>query len=233
MELFDHSTSSHAIYDLKKSFKNQLDALRKLRDLQVERRALKNTDVEIVLGQFDKYLKNNLKTEKHSVSRALRKIRLKKLEHLFLKIKNEIKLISHSDQGNQIIRKLAQIANHEFKTLDSYANRVAPNEPKTFHKTRIQFKKFRYSYEFIQPSIPIPKKSKIKMNKFQTLLGEIQDSVVITKSIVYFLNNKKNYPTHKNELKNFFILENVKMKNKMKQFQMAKKDLLSALQPHL
>jgi len=55
-----------------------------------------------------------------------------------------------------------------------------PSNPEALHRMRLAFKKYRYSWEVLEPLLPRPARNRAKrLHDFQTLLGSIHDCDVI------------------------------------------------------
>jgi CHAD domain-containing protein len=55
-----------------------------------------------------------------------------------------------------------------------------PSNPEALHRMRLAFKKYRYSWEVLEPHLPRPARNRAKrLHDFQTLLGSIHDCDVI------------------------------------------------------
>jgi CHAD domain-containing protein len=65
--------------------------------------------------------------------------------------------------------------------------RVDPAQPATIHRVRVAFKKFRYMVEIVHPMLEgYPEANLKRMNRYQTLMGEIQDAEVFLKALTDF-----------------------------------------------
>jgi CHAD domain-containing protein len=54
----------------------------------------------------------------------------------------------------------------------------------TIHRVRIAFKRFRYSFEIVQPLLTdMPEDLPAQMHSYQTLMGEIQDAEVLLRTL--------------------------------------------------
>lgn len=79
----------------------------------------------------------------------------------------------------------------------------------TFHHFRIAFKKFRYTLESSIELLNLDKKISKSLNKYQTMLGDIQDSLVLTENFDNFVKVQK-YTSPESFLKAKEYLENQK-----------------------
>ncbi|MGE5479403.1 MAG: CHAD domain-containing protein [Chloroflexota bacterium] len=81
----------------------------------------------------------------------------------------------------------ARVALREAK--EKFDKRLAvadPSDGATIHKARIAFKRFRYMAEALSIELGITKENKKRMNEYQTLMGEIQDSEALLNDFTAF-----------------------------------------------
>ncbi len=68
-----------------------------------------------------------------------------------------------------------------FSTAVFFKERVVATQPRTIHRARIAFKKFRYTMEALAPLLPQLDKEQLKaMDAYQTRMGVIQDAEVLS-----------------------------------------------------
>jgi CHAD domain-containing protein len=65
-----------------------------------------------------------------------------------------------------------------FREVEKAISNIIENDFATFHKTRLAFKRFRYTVETIESILSIPKAKVKELQNIQTVLGEIQDYTV-------------------------------------------------------
>ncbi len=74
-----------------------------------------------------------------------------------------------------------------FGTAVFFKERVVATQPKTIHRARIAFKKFRYTMEALAPLLPGLGKEQLKaMDAYQTRMGVIQDAEVLGELVQQF-----------------------------------------------
>lgn len=74
-----------------------------------------------------------------------------------------------------------------FGTAVFFKERVVAAQPKTIHRARIAFKKFRYTMEALAPLLPGLGKEQLKaMDAYQTRMGVIQDAEVLSALVQRF-----------------------------------------------
>lgn len=64
---------------------------------------------------------------------------------------------------------------------------IVPRDPRTLHRFRVAFKKFRYTMEALQPLFPSIRKKNLKaMDAYQTRMGNIQDAEVLGRRVARY-----------------------------------------------
>ena len=93
-------------------------------------------------------------------------------------------------------RLLLQLLHERYKVFETQGHRARADLPESFHRTRIEFKKFRYTWEALAPLVPIPKSIETGLKAVQNILGEIQDSVVsITLFLEFLVDSRQTQPS--------------------------------------
>jgi CHAD domain-containing protein len=78
-----------------------------------------------------------------------------------------------------------------FGTAVFFKERVVAARPKTIHRARIAFKKFRYTMEALAPLLPGLDKEQLKaMDTYQTRMGVIQDAEVLSGMVQRFAGSR-------------------------------------------
>jgi CHAD domain-containing protein len=71
-----------------------------------------------------------------------------------------------------------------FARIAAMRQSVAPDDPRTIHRLRVAFKKFRYILEILSPLLPwVTPALRKAMNSFQTAMGEVQDNEVFLAAV--------------------------------------------------
>lgn len=78
-----------------------------------------------------------------------------------------------------------------FATAVFFKERVVAAQPRTIHRARIAFKKFRYTMEALAPLLPELDKEQLKaMDTYQTRMGVIQDAEVLSGLVQRFAQGR-------------------------------------------
>jgi CHAD domain-containing protein len=162
-----------AVYKMKPSkVKNGEKAFKlfgKLRDVQVQISKLESIDQAQELTEYLMFLKEREIKLNEKVSRFC-----KKKELVFPSIKHKSK-ISKSKIFSKAEKMLTKIV------LSVQSKNI--NVSKNIHKTRIEFKKFRYIVEILTHIENIDTEKLDKLKLYQNMLGEIQDYEILIKGI--------------------------------------------------
>lgn len=166
--------------DLKKTrrvLKKHLDAFNPLHDTQVQLLLLDKHQ-----RQFPetKPLRQMLaRREESCLKRATRRIRrvdVRQLEEVFRDLSRQL---AHLREDAAHRAAVLEAVHEAFTRVVELQQAMDPGAVKTIHRMRIAFKKFRYMVEALQPLFAgITPKRLAKMQDFQSMMGEVQDSEV-------------------------------------------------------
>jgi CHAD domain-containing protein len=71
-----------------------------------------------------------------------------------------------------------------FARVAAMRQSISPDDPRTIHRLRVAFKKFRYGLEILVPLLPwVTPAVRKAMNSFQTAMGEVQDNEVFLAAV--------------------------------------------------
>ncbi|MBI2947465.1 MAG: CHAD domain-containing protein [Verrucomicrobia bacterium] len=88
--------------------------------------------------------------------------------------------------------RLVRVLQQAFTRVERQHRRVAPDDTASIHRVRIAFKRFRYMIEAVAPLLPGASQRHLeRLRKFQSLMGEIQDTEVLLATVERFQNNGK------------------------------------------
>jgi CHAD domain-containing protein len=89
---------------------------------------------------------------------------------------------------------MLQAVDEQFRKMMHRLQRINPSDPKTIHRVRIAFKKFRYMIEIIHPLIPSYPENTFKlMRDYQSVMGNIQDIQVFLSTFEYFADRDASF----------------------------------------
>lgn len=166
---------------LRKIFKQRLDAFDDLRDTHVQLVLLKPLWPKFPEAcDLEKHL---CKCEKELVSELSREIQTEKSGKLNRGLKEIQKSLRQCAKNPPIGRStsVAQtLLGGAFRRVVALRRHIKRSQPKTIHRTRVAFKRFRYTAELLQPFLPQFTPQRLaRMKEFQAAAGNIQDVAVL------------------------------------------------------
>ena len=176
LAVIEHIVGSRRIKRARFRIKEQLDGLGAMRDVQVQKvytRALLTDFPQLV--SFHKSL---CVTERRLCRRAriqLRRFNLKAL------IRETNRVLEHfvasiDPDDDRIGRQIGASLNDAFSRVLVLRARIDPDLPRSIHRTRLAFKKFRYTAEIAAPQFEEFTDGRLQaMHDFQDRMGTIQD----------------------------------------------------------
>lgn len=166
---------------LRKTFKKRLDAFDDLRDTHVQLVLLKRLWPDVPEARE---LKRRLrKCEKQLVSELSREIRTTRSGRLNRQLKDVEKALrrTRNAPGSNRASSLAHtVLGSAFRKVLILRRQIRRNQPATIHRTRVAFKRFRYTAELLRPFLPQFTPQRLaRMKDFQAAAGNIQDMAVL------------------------------------------------------
>ena len=81
--------------------------------------------------------------------------------------------------------------NRAFRRTCALRARIKPDDTTTIHHTRVAFKHFRYMVEALAEHMPAATRERLAaLRRYQTMMGDIQDSVVLLAALDKFLRKQ-------------------------------------------
>lgn len=186
--LIDLTYSQGYTRSLKKELKRQLDIFSKLRDIQVQILAVNSMFFTHPSLYF--FYKDMVSKEKKLITATRKKVA--ELANVSMEadiffLKQFLKNSSYCPHRNK--EDFVNIGYMAWQKVIELKKIATKDDLRSIHQVRLAVKKFRYTLEALNPIIGVKKGLIKSMNTFQTRLGEIQDSVVLTDKLVDFLEN--------------------------------------------
>jgi CHAD domain-containing protein len=194
VDLFDPLPGGDTADRVSRLFKQPFKASGRLRDAQVML-----SDVERRLGRFPdaKCFKKELRFQEWRLSRQLerkiRRTRLKPLKNRMDTLRKELRASVKQAKGRyRAGDRLLKGVDAAFANAVARRHGIGPTEPRTVHRTRIAFKKFRYMVEQLRLLIPVPAGDlPCKLRGHQKLMGDIQDCETLLAALEKFMREEK------------------------------------------
>lgn len=170
--------ASPAVRKVRRSLKSHLDAFDALRDTQVMLLETGQRLSELPqIEPFHRYLQKN---EKRLLRRAQKDI--EDVDTTYTKpIRAALKALQ------SVSADVLSPVDDAYQTVLQRLSMVEAENAGTIHRVRIAFKRFRYSFEIVQPVLPdVPQDLPAQMHDYQTYMGEIQDVEVLLRALEEF-----------------------------------------------
>ncbi len=166
-------------------FKDQLDELDELRDVQVMLvEVLESQPIVPQLEAVQPYLE---KQEKSLMRTAHQRTKLSRLYGLQKRVDRVRATLMRQDKEVVSSSALLQAVDKAFARVWQDYERIDARTLATIHQTRVAFKKFRYVAEIISPLLPPPEPDYFRcMHDYQSAMGDIRDITVFLDALTDF-----------------------------------------------
>ncbi len=176
LAVVEHIVGSRRIKRARSRIKGQLDGLGAMRDVQVQK-----VYTRALLPDFPQLLsfhKSLCVTERRLGRRARMQLRRFNLKALIREPNRSLEhfVASVDPDDDRIVRKIGVSLNDAFSRVLVLRARIDPDLPRSIHRTRLAFKKFRYMAEIVAPQFDEFTNDRLQaMHDFQDRMGAIQD----------------------------------------------------------
>jgi CHAD domain-containing protein len=181
------------VQKLQRRLKRLFDAMSPLRDTQVQLLALEKKVEQVAeLETLITILKLRERSQMRRIGKRVARIDAAALGAVLRRIKKKLETISASRlKKNVSLTAALGEAAEGFIAIASLRERLRISQPRTVHRMRIAFKKFRYKVEALQPFLRKVTARQLKaMDKFQTRMGAIQDIEVLSNTVQRFMTQR-------------------------------------------
>jgi CHAD domain-containing protein len=171
--------------------KEHLDVFDDLRDAQVQLVAVNSLRgtfpsarpfCEWLQKRESRFSKQTRACVKRSKTKPLAKL-IAAAEDSFEK---ELKKQTRDDTAKLLVRSISKA----FDRTMRFKQRIRTHQPKTIHRTRVAFKRFRYMLDLLAEQLSADEKMLAEMQHYQTMMGDIQDADVLLQSFDKFVRKK-------------------------------------------
>ena len=172
---------------LSRRFKSQLDEFDDLRDTQVILEELSKILPDLPqLEEFQKHLTARAEKLLQSLQKKIEQFETDKIASGIQKTRMMLETELPEDTYQQVF----QAVDNAFLRTRQRLDQVDPTRPATIHRVRVAFKSLRYMVEIVHPLLQgYPVEKLKKMDKYQTLMGEVQDAEVFSKILSDYEEN--------------------------------------------
>jgi CHAD domain-containing protein len=166
---------------LQSLLKHHLDTFDDLRDTQVQLQSIGKLKTRFTAAQpFYDYLRKREKRFSHQTRKNIKDFRTKRITRMAAAGREELRERRNKGPAEAANALLWHTLNGAFARTEVLRNQIVPKKPRTIHCTRIAFKKFRYMVEILAAHLPHVDKKRLRaMHAYQTMMGDIQDAVVL------------------------------------------------------
>jgi CHAD domain-containing protein len=186
ISMIDSVVADNNLEKVRRQLRRHLKAFNDLRDVHVQLLRVKTLTRRF--PQLRSFSADLRVRERRLVSEAGREVRGIKILLLERLLAEELERTLHlfGDVSTRVAGTavLTGIGGRAFAAAVQRRQAVNPADPRSIHRFRVAFKKFRYTVEILRPQLRWIRKPLFrKMNTYQTAMGEIQDLEVLTASI--------------------------------------------------
>jgi len=185
LDLLEALRFGESLDKLRKTFKKRLDAFDDLRDTHVQRVLLKPMWEKFPEAKdFKKHLRNCEQRLECEMSRHIKTAKCGKLNRCLKHLEKCLRQCAARPATGASGPQSQVLLGGAFRRVLALRRQIRRSEPKTIHRMRIAFKRFRYTAELLQPFLPDITKDRLEhMKDFQDAAGNIQDVAVLLNRI--------------------------------------------------
>jgi CHAD domain-containing protein len=174
--------------------KQQLESLGALRDLHVLAKFAEGRS-----NRFPKLkiLREELASRNRKLSKATRRevagFEKSKLQRWIKKMEVQLRAeATATNEPERMASQLSQQTNHAFSEAVARCREINFSDPRTIHRLRVAFKKFRYTVESLPPQLSgMHKRDLQRLALYQRRMGKIQDLEVIQNLVTELAGHDK------------------------------------------
>lgn len=188
VELLASLHETNALRRARRTLKAHLDLLAPLRDAQVQLQFAADLPAARPAGHdFEKFLRQRANQAARRAEKGVARLKIHRLAKLVGRFDKKLCRPGHRGEEPGDFRVLLSGATRAFARAQTAKARIHATRPETIHRTRIAFKKFRYTVELLAPLLPgMPAGRLEALRRYQRLLGDIQDATVLLATLTEF-----------------------------------------------
>jgi CHAD domain-containing protein len=160
----------------RKAFKNRLDAFDELRDTHVQLLLLKALRTDFPeLRELDARLRRREGKLVGALRHGIKAARQARLEKRLKALEKSLRKLPAPPA-----RRNAAALAEAFAAVVALRRRIHRRDPRTIHRTRVAFKRYRYMAELLRPFLPgVTPELMLRMRRYQARMGDVQDVEVL------------------------------------------------------
>jgi CHAD domain-containing protein len=171
--------------------KEHLDIFDELRDAQVQLVAVNRLQGTYPAARpFCEWLQKREARFSKRTRACIKRSKTKPLAKLITAAEDAFEKELEKQTRDNAAKLLARSINKAFNRTMRFKRRIRTTQPKTIHRTRVAFKRFRYMVELLAEDLSADEKMLAEMQHYQTMMGDIQDADVLLRSFDKFVRKK-------------------------------------------
>jgi CHAD domain-containing protein len=182
--------------------KEHLDIFDDLRDTQVQLVAVNTLQLTFPAARAlcDWLQKREMRFRKRARN-CVKRSRTRPLARLIAFSEDAFEKQVKKNSADLAAKLLARSVNKAFLRTMQFKQRICTQQPKTIHRTRVAFKRFRYMVELLAEHLSADEKMLAEMQHYQTMMGDIQDAEVLLHCFDKFVRKKNIRPEAASQLR--------------------------------
>jgi CHAD domain-containing protein len=192
LELLGGLLPARRVEKLQRLLKRRLDLFDDLRDTQVQLRTLAGMRQAFPATRpFRKDLREREQRFARRACKEIRKVRTRRVGQRICECREHLKERLRELTVRKASQALLRPVERAFGRTCALRARIKPEDTTTIHHTRVSFKHFRYMVEALAERMPAATQARLAaLHHYQTMMGDIQDSVVLLGALDKFLRKQ-------------------------------------------
>ena len=172
--------------------KEHLDIFDELRDAQVQLMAVNSLQGTFPAARpFCEWLQKRESRFSKQTRACVKRTKAKPLAKLIAAAEDAFEKKLQKQKRDSAADLLLRSINKAFRRTMRFKQRIRTDQPKSIHRTRVAFKRFRYMVDLLAEPLAADEKMLDGMQHYQTMMGDIQDADVLLRSFDKFVRKKK------------------------------------------
>ena len=204
IELLGAFLPERELQKARRVLKQQLDTFDPLRDTQVQLVYVgRMTRAFPAARGFREWLLKRETRLTRETRKATKRIKTKRLTRRLAAFEAAIRHRRKHATRDLAVAAVQRAMDRAFARVARLGQRVTAANPKTIHRTRIAFKRFRYMVEALAPLLPaVTDQHRRALRGYQSMMGDIQDVAVLLAALDKFLRKQESNTAAAGRLRN-------------------------------
>ncbi len=196
VELLSPFLKARSVDKVQRALKVHLDTFNDLRDTQVLLVAAdKLRDRFPVANAFYSFLREREERFSRKTRKNIKQVKTRRVAKILAGCRETLKQWRKARSSREANELLLRTIRAAFEQTQQLQRQIEPQDTDTIHRTRVAFKKFRYMVETLAAYVPL-KDTQLpgRMHDYQTLMGDIQDTEVLRRTLQKYLDKHQHAP---------------------------------------